>query len=154
MRKRVLNVKLLALVVGLGVLLGGGADLVDRLQHSRTARGLLREVDLAEAKGEYGRAEQVLEPYPAIRPREHAARARDGLVLDRQGMDPRARLLTFLALEEVLRRAPASPSGHDSPMQPLRGPGDRATARGDRRDYLTWYPPVRTVVPAIPPGSA
>jgi tetratricopeptide (TPR) repeat protein len=106
MRRQILNVKLLALVVGLGGLLGGGGYLVYRLQVSRTARALLREAELAEAKGDYGRAEHALGRYLAIRPGELVVPARHGLVLDRQGTNPRTRLQAFLAPERVLRRDP------------------------------------------------
>jgi hypothetical protein len=100
MRGQIPNVRFLAMVVGLGVLRGGGGDLVDGLPPTRrTARGLLREVDLDEAKGEYGRAEQAPGRCLAIRPRGLVALARNGLVPDRQDTNPRARLQALLALE-------------------------------------------------------
>src|SRR4051794_23770274 len=92
MRRRILNVKLLALVVGFGGVLGGAGYLVYRLQVGRTAKALLREAGLAGVKGDYGRAEQALRRCLAIRPGEQVALARYGLVLERQGTNPRVRL--------------------------------------------------------------
>jgi hypothetical protein len=107
MRTRALNVKLLTLVLGLGVMLGGAFYLVDRFQLSRTARGLLIEADhSAKAIGDCGESEQALERYLAIRPHELAALARYGLVLDRRGTNPRTRLQAILALEQLLRHDP------------------------------------------------
>jgi hypothetical protein len=123
MRKRALNVKLLTLVVGLGVMLGGAAFLVYRFQLSRTVRGLLLEADRAEAKGDYGLAEQALERYLAIRPHELVALARYGLVLDRRGTNPRARLQAFLALEQVLRRDPGRRDVRRRLVDVAMGPG-------------------------------
>jgi tetratricopeptide (TPR) repeat protein len=106
MHPRRLNVRFLALIMGLGVLLGAGAYLVHRHQLERTARVLLREADGALAKGGNAQAAQALERYLAIRPRDLDALARYGLVLDRLATNPRVRLQAFLTLEEVLRRDP------------------------------------------------
>src|SRR5947209_3929895 len=106
MGTRRFNVKFLVMVVGLGSLLGAGASLVYQTQLGRTVRALLREAELASARGDNPGAVQAFQRYLVIRPRSFDVLERYGLVLAQGATDARTQLQTYLTLEQVLRQDP------------------------------------------------
>ena len=101
-----LNVKLLAGLGALGLVLGAGAFLAHRFQVGRTARALLREAEAEERLGRLDRAGTGLGRYLSLRPEDTEALARRATLLDRMATTSKAKLGACLAYEQVLRRDP------------------------------------------------
>ena len=110
---RRLNLKLLAALLVVVVLLAGAVYGVHRLQVRRRVAGSLRQAEQAERAGDLRVAEQALERYAAYRPQDTDALARFGLILDKRADSlekPSERLAkrqrALLVFEQVLLRQP------------------------------------------------
>jgi hypothetical protein len=147
MRKRGLNVRLLALVLGLAALLGGGGSLVSYLHLSCTARGSLREADHAEAKGEYvqsapaaqGKADEAIEGYRAILSTALEARPLRVRLLIRRELRQPAEHGAPDPIEPTVLLAEVPPWRMSRPGSRRRGEQDRGgSVRSSPRPWPNW----------------
>jgi tetratricopeptide (TPR) repeat protein len=104
--KRRLNLRYLACLLGVVVVLGGGVHLLRALQVKRNARAFLAQADQAEKDDDTDQALEYLRRYLACVPSDTEALARLGLLLEKRARTPQGRMRVFEILEEVLRRKP------------------------------------------------
>src|SRR5690348_1173820 len=99
--KRRLNLRYLACLLGVVVVLGGGVHLLRALQVKRNARAFLAQADQAEQDDDTDQALEYLRRYLACVPSDTEALARLGLLLEKRARTPQGRMRVFEILEEV-----------------------------------------------------
>jgi len=106
---RKLNVKLLLLVAGCGVLLSAGTCLAHYFQTGRIAQALLWQADRAEKEDRQGDSVKYLKRYLEFARDDWDARARLGRLLagDKVAINPATRENALFVLEQVLAHEPA-----------------------------------------------
>ena len=105
--RRILNVRLLLLLLGGVALLGVGVHSLHGVQVKRSARTLIRQADRAEGRGDLAKAEDYLDRYVSLRPGDLDALARYGRMLEKlAGPDPARASGAMAVYAKVVRRDP------------------------------------------------
>ena len=134
--KRRLNLRFLALLVGLGAVAGVSVFALHRFQVRRQSAGLLAEATRAQAEGRLDQAGEDLERYLAYRPNDAEALARLGALMDDRAGSEAERTQALTVLEKALA------------LEPDRTESRRRAARlaadlrryAEARQYLGWLP--------------
>jgi tetratricopeptide (TPR) repeat protein len=103
-RKRKLNRKLFLWIVGTLITLGAGIHFLHGAQVRRSAEVLLDQANRAEQKGDMDRAQDYLERYLAVQPKDVAALLRLGDMLEKKGRDGTVQAIRVL--EKALQNEP------------------------------------------------
>src|SRR5688572_12895617 len=98
------NWKFLGILVVVVAAVAVGTHLRYRQQVGSQAGLLMQLADTAEAQGELGKAVSYLRRYLVFSPGDTDARARFGLLMNRQARSPQELLQSYMVLDEVLRR--------------------------------------------------
>lgn len=104
--KTKVNIKLLAFLLGGGILFAAGVHFLHGFQERRNAGALLKQAERAESDGQNDQAVKHLRTYLGFVPDDTDVLARYGLLLERLAKSPNGRSQAFLVLEQVLRRQP------------------------------------------------
>ena len=101
-----LNLRFLACLVAVAVVLGGAWFGIHWWQERRHAAALLVEADTAESENRPDRSARFLGLYVGLVPDDVEARARYGQTLDRMAQTPKAKAGVVAVFEQVLQRDP------------------------------------------------
>ena len=105
-RRRKVRVGLVAILITVCVLLGGGIHLLHGYQVRRNAAAFLKHADKAEREGDRAKAADYLRRYIALHPEDIEQRARLELIRADLAETPRQKLQATFRLAAVLRKAP------------------------------------------------
>lgn len=101
------NVRLVVCLLVAAAMLGVGAHLVHGFQCRRNANDLFERAKAAEEEGELKQTVSDLSRYLSLVPDDMDGMARFAMALDELASTPRERAQAYLAMEKVLREAPA-----------------------------------------------
>src|SRR5947209_5211643 len=105
--RRGVNARVLFVLLGTALVLGGGIHFLHAHQQRQNAAALARQAQRAFDQGELDKAAGYLDRYLAFVPGDTEALAQLGQVLDRLADGPQGRRQALQHLEQVLRREPS-----------------------------------------------